>query len=333
MRAEDGFLPDISGKIGEWSIPMERKQKQPTAHFKMPPPYSPMTGEHAELLVPGVKPYCAMMQVAAEDTHDNYVVCRGYDPRFWKFFDYDENDLATKPGIPVGKPFGSRGPDVYEVGQIFPALIPLTRIGETPGVGETSEGHPEDLDETVEILYDDDDHPISWMLLDAAASNRQVRFKLKEELVFGLTATAWERPWDAEVPGYDDPEETEITVQDYAELGFTGPEGCNGVAQRRVIGENDANDIYEILHMQRVAFMLTAVADGAVLATDETFSIKTVAVAYPAGGLLPGDGVEPTTCKNVMRLPAEDGARVVLFYNETSDLWEGFPAAHTTECP
>ena len=89
----------------------------------MLPPYSPMTGERAGLQVPRVTPLCVMMQVAAEDTHDNYVVCRGYDPRVNRFFDYDENDLGTKPGIAVGKPYGNRVAGVFEIGQVFPALI------------------------------------------------------------------------------------------------------------------------------------------------------------------------------------------------------------------
>lgn len=293
-----------------------------------------MTGEHAELLVPGITPHCAMMQVAAEDTHDDYVVCRGYDPRYKKFFDYDEDDLETKPGIPVGKPFGSRSPDTYEVGQVLPALIPLTRIGQTPGVAADSDGHPEDLDELVEILYDEDDHPINWMLLDTAATpDRRVGFELKEELTLNGEAPAWKRPWNSDTNQYDDPEEEEITVKDYAGLGFVGPEGCKGVGLRRVIGDNDTNDTYEIIRMQPVAFMLLASANGAVDASDLTFNIDGVTVTYPKGAPLPGDGAEPTACNNVMRLPAPDDARVVLFYNETSGEWEGLPAADTTECP
>ena len=142
-----------------------RKRRHPTPGFKILPPYQPITGERAGLMVPGVHPHCAMMQVAAADTHDDYVVCRGYDTRVKRFFDYDATD-ADKPGIAVGKPFGNRSSGAYEIGQIFPALIPLTRIGQTPGVAADSTGHPADLDELVDILYDDNDRPINWMLLD-----------------------------------------------------------------------------------------------------------------------------------------------------------------------
>jgi len=46
-----------------------------------------------------------MMQVAAEDTHENYVICRGWDIRFNRFFDYADGD-EDNPGIPVAKPYG-----------------------------------------------------------------------------------------------------------------------------------------------------------------------------------------------------------------------------------
>lgn len=149
---------------------MKRKRRTPSPGFRLPPPFQPLTGERAPLDVAGVYAHCAMMQIAAEDTHEDYVICRGYDPRIRRFFDYDAADLANKPGLPVGKPYGSRTAGVYTVGQVFPAMIPLTRIGQTPGVAETTQGHPADLDEDVEILYDEDDKAINYMLMDAPAS-------------------------------------------------------------------------------------------------------------------------------------------------------------------
>ncbi len=122
-----------------------------------------------------------MMQVAAEDTHDNYVICRGYDPRVKKFFDYVEDD-ADKVGIPVAKPWNHRGAGAYTVGHVFPAVIPLTRIGQTSGVrdpGDDEEnpllGQPEDLDEEVEILYTDEEDEserkvVNWLLLEAGGT-------------------------------------------------------------------------------------------------------------------------------------------------------------------
>ena len=92
-----------------------RKRRQPTPHFKMPPPFEPLTGERAQLLAQGVFPYCAMMQVAAEDEHDNYVICRGFDTRIRKFIDYEEGN-SDKPGIPVAKPYGRRSAGGYEIG-------------------------------------------------------------------------------------------------------------------------------------------------------------------------------------------------------------------------
>jgi len=143
-----------------------RKRRQPTPHFKLPPPYQPITGERASLMAKGDYPYCAMMQVAAEDTHADYVICRGFDPRIRKFFNYEEGN-DDKPGIPVAKPYGSRGAAQYEIGQVFPAVIPLTRLGQNSGVAADTTGHPADLDEEVEILKTDDDSKvINWLLLE-----------------------------------------------------------------------------------------------------------------------------------------------------------------------
>ena len=85
-----------------------RKRRRPTPHFKIPSPFNPITGGFGELEVEGVYPYCAMMQVAADDTYDDYVVCRGFDTRILKFVDYEEGS-SEKPGISVAKPFGDRG--------------------------------------------------------------------------------------------------------------------------------------------------------------------------------------------------------------------------------
>lgn len=153
-----------------------RKHKNPTPHFRLPPPYSPVTGQEAPLSSRGVYPYVAMMQVAKTDVHQNYVVCRGHDVRFSKFYDYAAGD-PDKPGIPVAKPYGRRRPCLYRVGQIFPAIIPLQtpnpqpasvpwRVGTNPGVATVSVGHPADLYETVTELYTDEGKLIDYMFLE-----------------------------------------------------------------------------------------------------------------------------------------------------------------------
>lgn len=124
----------------------------------------------------GVFPYVAMMQVAAADTHANYVICRGFDIRHNVFVDYAAGN-SDKPGIPVAKPYGRRRVGAYWVGQIFPAILPMQssnpsptavdwRVGQNPGVSATSSGHPADLTEAVEALKDDDDEFIDWMVVD-----------------------------------------------------------------------------------------------------------------------------------------------------------------------
>jgi len=146
-----------------------RKRRQPTPGFRLPPPYNPFTGEHAPVKLEGTFPYCALMQVAAEDTEDDYVICRGYDPRIDRYIDYESGN-ADKPGIPVAKPYGARTTDQYEVGEVHEAFLPVCELGQTPGVAASSSGHPADLDEDVEILYTTDGKVINWMLAGGATS-------------------------------------------------------------------------------------------------------------------------------------------------------------------
>lgn len=161
---------------------MFRKRRRPTPNFKIPPPYNPIQGENANLRQDGISPFCAMMQVSEEDTHDNYVVCRGFDPRILKFVD----------GISVAKPFGKRSPGTYQVAEIYPAFLPTQgnsnfadfrsvtyfppspvdvewRVGQNPGVssGGSEGGQPENLSESIEILYDDNGKVINWLLIDS----------------------------------------------------------------------------------------------------------------------------------------------------------------------
>ena len=139
-------------------------------------------------------PVCAMMQVAMPDTHADYLICRGYDPRVRKFFDYVEDD-EDKLGIPVAKPYGKRQVGQYEVGQVYAALIPLTRIGQTAGVAADTQGHPADLDEEIEILYTDDDIVVTWLLIDSAGGGGSsiVRFELIDDMNLGECGRAFLR--------------------------------------------------------------------------------------------------------------------------------------------
>ena len=166
----------------------------------------------------------------------------------------------------------------------------------------------------------------------ARGDEKTIAFRLKEPLIEGLPAAAWERPWNTETQEYDDPEETEITVEDFAELGFVGPEDCLGIARRRSLGPDEY--LHEIVRMQPIASMLTALVDeaGDVAATDTTFAIDAAAIAFPPGAVWPA-GEAPTVVNNTLRIPAEDDAGVIAFYNAETELWEGFPQAYTTECP
>ncbi len=162
---------------------MFRKRRRPTPHFKIPNPFNPIQGENANLRQDGTSPFCALMQVAQADTFDNYVVCRGFDPRILRFME----------NISVAKPFGKRSPGTYQVGEIYPAFLPTQgnanftdfrnvtyfppspadvnwRTGQNPGVvsgGGAEGGQPEGLNDTIEILYDNNGKVINWLLIDS----------------------------------------------------------------------------------------------------------------------------------------------------------------------
>lgn len=135
-----------------------------------------------------------MMQVMEEDTYDNYVICRGFDPRILRFMN----------NISVAKPFGKRNPDTYKVGEIYPAFLPtqgntnfmdfrnvtyvppspgnvLWRVGQNPGVavGGLDGGQPENLDGQIEILYDHNGKVINWLLIDAPKTGGSVEGPLE----------------------------------------------------------------------------------------------------------------------------------------------------------
>ena len=128
-----------------------------------------------------------MMQVIEEDTHDNYVNCRGFDPEHNRFFEW----------IPVAKPYGERGETgLYSVGEVHLAVKPITILGLTPGVAETSTGHPEDLDEEVAALYtegeDDPGHngiAVSFIFVRGGGGSLK-RAVLDDDLESGGTAEA-----------------------------------------------------------------------------------------------------------------------------------------------
>lgn len=164
---------------------MFRKRRQPAPNFRMPgAPFNPVTGQRAQMNpepTPGT--ILATFQVigndpddaATQDTHANYVVCRGYEPQTDPFFRY-LHDPYTKPDttpINVAKPYAIRGTYPYKQGQVIVAARILTRLGVNQGKAVTTVGHPADLDEETELLLDDDDVAIAW--LDISVSSPPAR--------------------------------------------------------------------------------------------------------------------------------------------------------------
>ena len=209
----------------------------------MPPPYQPITGERETLRAEGVFPYCAMMQVAAEDTHDNFVICRGFDTRIKKYINYDADDPDNKPGISVAKPYGNRHVGIYTIGQIFPAFLPLCWLdkdagtstyplsqSQNPGCVEDLvgvpyyQGQPVSLTETLSPLYDHNAKAINWMLIGDEAISKVIEFTLTAAIVDA--AASAEATVDAYYDGADPGSPVNVynthSAINYAPIGATG---------------------------------------------------------------------------------------------------------------
>jgi hypothetical protein len=184
---------------------MFRKRRRPTPGFGIPSPYNPIQGENANLRQDGVSPFCAMMQVAEHDRYENYVICRGFDPRILKFVDYAEGD-PNKLGVCVAKPFGCRKIRKYRIGEVYPAFLPTQgntdfagfrevtyvppspvdvhwRLGQNPGYATVVKngGHAETLVDSIESLVDHNGRKINWMLIHSA-NEQFFRFQSLEDL-------------------------------------------------------------------------------------------------------------------------------------------------------
>lgn len=165
-----------------------KRQRKIAPYFQTHLPFNAVTGQYASLTGElGVSPYCVLMQVAAEDTYDDYVICRGFDTRMLVFVDY-EADNPDKPGISVAKPYGGRKAGVYEIGEIYPALLPVQgnatytppspteislRLGQNPGVADGAPvgGQPANLTDPVTLLYDHNGVAVNWLLIDRGGAS------------------------------------------------------------------------------------------------------------------------------------------------------------------
>jgi len=218
---------------------MFRKHRRPTPHFRVPNPFNPIAGDQANLRQDGTSPFCAMMQVAAEDTYDDYVICRGFDPRILRFIDYAEGD-ANKPGISVAKPFGKRTAGTYQVAEVYPAFLPTQgnanfqdfrqvtyvppsptavewRVGQNPGVaaGAIEGGQPDALSDEISILYDHNGKVVNWLLIDSNGNDHYL-FTMLEDM--GLTDGAAEIRTMDDLTQVDSSADVKNTLGDFSHL-------------------------------------------------------------------------------------------------------------------
>lgn len=208
-----------------------RKRKVATPGFGHTP-WNPIQGDQANLRQDGTAPYCAMMQIAATDIYKNFVICRGFDTRILRFVDYVPGN-PNKPGISVAKPFGKRQTGTYEIGEVYPALLPTQgnalftdfrqvafvppspvgvnwRVGQNPGVvvGGVQGGQPANLSEMISILYDHNGKVINWLLIDSSGGtgdSSRIRFRIVEVICYGEMLDHVVAEWTHYSGGCDNP--------------------------------------------------------------------------------------------------------------------------------
>jgi hypothetical protein len=294
-----------------------------------------------------------MMQVAAEDTHANYVICRGFDVRIRKFINYVADD-EDNPGIPVAKPYGKRTTGQYRIGEVYSALLPLQtgnpsptdapfRFGQNPGVAAVSSGQPADLDETVGILYTEEDVVINWMLVDSAGSTSLVRFELLEDMTVGGCKLAAVREFknddaEAECGYWETNTAMQIMVQDQTRrlCGWAGfelsgedyvrPAWCDEEADAvgsigdawlpsdavSEFGTSEDMPIYEILWMIEPCEMFLATVDGAVSGLDANIILNTdAAPMITSRNMRFWQNEQPASVPNIFNWYVANGATIM----------------------
>lgn len=130
-----------------------------------------------------------MAQVIEEDTHDNYVVCQGWD------LDKDPECKFLINRFPVAKPYSLRGTFPYRIADMLAVAKIRTHLGDTPGVAADSTGQPENLGEDIEILLDDLGNPIAWMIVEGGGPTLIRYGLLRTVLAAGESCIIEERVW------------------------------------------------------------------------------------------------------------------------------------------
>ena len=302
---------------------MLRHRRSVAPGFRVPPPYVPFGGVHQPLQHEGIHCRLAVFQVCEDDTHDNYVVCQGWDLDSDPHCRHIFTSQGGKTPINVAKSWANRGTKPYKKGDCIAAAKFRTTFGDNPGVAKDSTGQPEDLDEKVEALKDDDGKPIQWMELGGGGTNL-IAVELKDDLDPGQSATGWTLSWSDDdheyyYPDYED--DTNVTVYDaqyrFRSYGYDSmPEGERGA----LVFVDDDSVVISGQQMARICSAQAKIATGHTLA-------KVDHVTPMDSGQSPVDD-ESDELDVVADTITEDDEMGMIAWDEVNGFWRtfGFPS-------
>jgi hypothetical protein len=304
---------------------MWRKRRSPAPGFKQPQPFDPISGQHANMGPPGIFTRLSVFQVTDEDTHDNYVVCRGWDldtdPDCQYLYDASLGGPAK--GINVAKPYGLRGMNPYKIGQMVIVAKVRTRLGDNCGVAAVTTGQPADLDEVVDILTDDDDNPIAWVIIEDSGGGLTPRILYDDAAPGGTDIEAW--------PVFDDnglaadTGADKVLIQNVFPGTFRGygssHSGFDETTAAKVWTARGPDGKEHIVSGDGLASMCLCQLTAAQVGSDANFSVDNVT---PVGsGQSPVIATSDTlTAYNVSASAGADNAVACIEFNETSGHWE-----------
>ncbi len=289
------------------------KKRRPVApHFRVPPPFNPLTGERKFLQQPPDLPRVTTMRV--KEIYDDYLVCEGWDPDMHAYY---KDHLVAKPMAlrknpvdlivfpdtfekPAGQAIVDQTDPPYFVGELIVAAKMMGITGGAVGVptvdddgkllGPADETAPEEMPMegmtasaggSGESGTLGDGYPIYWLDLNVTGRTWRTErhFELKDALTPGGFATAHPLSWDSDASDWavDTTAAKEFTVHDiwgaFRGRAKDAYTSPHDQGSRGVAIWNGERGIYQIAELTPHALMIRGKLTATLVTTDTTFTI------------------------------------------------------------